>query len=87
MANKPDFLDSLFDVNGDGKVDDIDFMDDYAIHRMMREDEEAEKHKNQSSGSQVQLQKSNQPKKDSGGCLMNLLIIVPFIVFIILWFN
>ena len=42
MADKPGFLDSLFDVNGDGKVDDIDFMDDYAIYRMMREDEDAE---------------------------------------------
>ena len=39
MSDKLGFFDSLFDVNGDGKVDDIDFMDDIAIYQMMREEE------------------------------------------------
>ena len=43
MSDKLGFLDSLFDVNGDGKVDDIDFMDDVAIFNMIQEDEEKEK--------------------------------------------
>ena len=36
------FLDSLFDVNSDGKVDSFDFMDDAALFAMMREDLEEE---------------------------------------------
>ena len=38
MADKPGFIDSLFDIDGDGKVDTFDFMDDAALFAMMRED-------------------------------------------------
>ena len=47
MDDKLGFLDSLFDINGDGKVDDIDFMDDVAIFNMIREDEEEEERDDQ----------------------------------------
>ena len=47
MDDKLGFLDSLFDINGDGKVDDIDFMDDAAIFNMIREDEEEEERDDQ----------------------------------------
>ena len=42
MSDKLGFFDSLFDVNGDGKVDDMDFIDDMAIFHMMQEDEKKE---------------------------------------------
>ena len=43
MSDKLGFFDSLFDVNGDGKVDDMDFIDDMAIFHMMQEDEKEER--------------------------------------------
>ena len=42
MSDKLGFLDSLFDVDGDGKVTDMDFIDDMAIFHMMQEDEKEE---------------------------------------------
>lgn len=42
MSDKLGFLDSLFDVDGDGKVTDMDFIDDLAIFHMMQEDEKEE---------------------------------------------
>ena len=43
MSDKLGFLDSLFDVDGDGKVTDMDFIDDMAIFHMIQEDEEEER--------------------------------------------
>ena len=42
MSDKLGFLDSLFDVDGDGKVTDMDFIDDLAIFHMIQEDEKEE---------------------------------------------
>ena len=42
MSDKLGFLDSLFDIDGDGKVTDMDFIDDLAIFHMMQEDEKEE---------------------------------------------
>ena len=42
MSDKLGFLDSLFDVDGDGKVTDMDFIDDLAIFHMMQEDKKEE---------------------------------------------
>ena len=42
MSDKLGFLDSFFDVDGDGKVTDMDFIDDLAIFHMMQEDEKEE---------------------------------------------
>ena len=43
MPDKLGFLDSLFDIDGDGTVTDMDFIDDMAIFHMIREDEEEER--------------------------------------------
>ena len=43
MPDKLGFLDSLFDVDGDGKVTDMDFIDDLAIFHMIQEDEKEER--------------------------------------------
>ena len=43
MSDKLGFLDSLFDVDGDGKVTDMDFIDDMAIFHMIQEDEKEER--------------------------------------------
>ena len=43
MSDKLGFLDSLFDVDGDGKVTDMDFIDDLAIFHMIQEDEKEER--------------------------------------------
>ena len=46
MAHKPNepdklgFLESLFDVNGDGKVDQVDTDDDFFMYQMFREETE-----------------------------------------------
>ena len=42
MSDKLGFLDSLFYVDGDGKVTDMDFIDALAIFHMMQEDEKKE---------------------------------------------
>ena len=43
MSDKLGFLDSLFDIDGDGKVTDMDFIDDLAIFHMIQEDEKEER--------------------------------------------
>ena len=42
MADKPGFLDSMFDINMDGKVDNWDFAEMAFIQDMIDEDEKEE---------------------------------------------
>jgi len=37
MSDNLGFLDLLFDIDGDGKVTDMDFIDDMAIFHMIRQ--------------------------------------------------
>ena len=59
MSDKLGFFESLFDVDGDGKVTDQDFMDDFAMFQMINND-----HKSSDFDDDDELEEEREAKRE-----------------------